>query len=453
MSRLIVAVPMLLPAIGGVALTGEDEKAVEDPWAEKIVVVGSEEAVRRMRPTYNLGRVLEPTGRELAAMQTGAYVLHAKDGKLSKVPADKVLLPHDPNGYPQAIDIALAPDGAVYVNQFTRMCKSTDGGRTWSCYKSSFNGGPNSSFEILSDGTFVAARAPDPKNPAQVSVYKSRDEGRTWEKIADIDNPAELPTRYADTLCKLKDDTLLLPIESRLDHSVAPTYVHRSTDAGRTWGGPEGRMSGAGLLGGCCAETMIAPMASGRLLAVIRYHGGVVPPWPVIALKSAYAATDSRIGWASGTRHPWYKTLFLADSEDGGKTWYNLRPLTNVVGQCHGYGLGLRDGSVIVTHDHRYPPGTPSGKAMVSYDEGRTWQDEVYYLYFGGFNTGFSQSVELADGTILTVAGMNDHLPGCPLFGKSGRCGTVEQTGEKDFHCSLWGKTDYWAITWKLEKR
>ena len=453
MSRLIVVVSVVFLAATGVAFTGEKDKAVEDPWAQKIVIVGSQQAVRKMRPTYNLGGVTEPAGPELAAMQKGSYVLHAKDGKLTKVPAEKVLLPHDPNGHPQAIDIALAPDGTIYVNQFTRMCKSTDAGRTWSCYESSFSGGPNSSFEILSDGTFVAAKAGGKKNPSQVNVFKSLDEGRTWEKIAEIENPAELLIRHADTLCKLEDDTLLLPIESRLSHSVAPTYVHRSTDGGKTWGGPKGRTSWAGLLGGVCCESMIAPMPSGRLLAVIRYHGGVVPPWPVIALKSSFAATSSRIGWASGTQHPWYKTLFLADSEDRGKTWNNLRPLTNVVGQCHGFALGLRNGSVIVTHDHRYPPGTPSGKAMVSYDEGRTWGDEVYYLYFGGFNTGFSQSVELKDGTILTVASMNDHLPGCPLFGKSGRCGSVAQTGETNFHCSLWGKADYWVIRWRLEKK
>ena len=443
MSRLIVVVLVAFFASSGMAFDGEKGSDAEDPWAHKIVTVGSEQAVRSMRPTYNLGSVLEPSGRELAAMQKGPYVLHAKDDKLTKVPAEKALLPRDPKGFSQAIDIALAPDGTIFVNQQTLMCKSTDGGRTWSSYESSFGGGPNSSFEVLGDGTFVAAKAGGPQNPSQVNVFTSRDQGRTWEKISEIDNPAELPTRYADTLCRLRDGTLLLPIESQIAHSSNPAYVHRSTDGGRTWSGPKGINSGAGLLGGGCCEVMIAPMASGRLLAVIRYHGGVVPPWPVIALNAP-------IDWASPTRHPWYKTIFLADSEDGGKTWYNLRPLTNVVGQCHGYGLGLSDGSVIVTHDHRYPPGTPSGKAMVSYDEGRTWQDEVYYLYFGSFISGFSQSVELADGTILTVAGMNDHLPGCPLFGKSGRCGRTTYGG---FHCEQRGNTDFQAVRGRLAKR
>ena len=48
-------------------------------------------------------------------------------GKLTKVPAEKTLLPHDPKGHHQAIDSAIGPGGAVYVNQATLMCKSTDG--------------------------------------------------------------------------------------------------------------------------------------------------------------------------------------------------------------------------------------------------------------------------------------------------------------------------------------
>ena len=136
-------------------------------------------------------------------------------------------------------------------------------------------------------------------------------------------------------------------------------------------------------------------MASGNLLAVIRYHGPVVPQWPLI----------------DPGQHSLYKTVFLADSHDQGKTWKNLRPLTNVHGQCHGFAAGLSDGSVVVTHDHRYPPGTPGGKAMISRDEGRTWEDEVYHLYFAtkpGGLAGFSESVVLEDDTILTLAGATD---------------------------------------------
>ena len=49
---------------------------------------------------------------------------------------------------------------------------------------------------------------------------------------------------------------------------------------------------------------------------------------------------------------------------------------------------------------------------MISYDEGQTWEDEVYYMYFGSATAGYSQSVVLGDDLILTVAATTEHLPG-----------------------------------------
>ncbi len=155
--------------------------------------------------------------------------------------------------------------------------------------------------------------------------------------------------------------------------------------------------------------------ASGKLLAFIRYHGPVVPQWPLIDPK----------------QHAYYKTVFVADSEDGGVTWKNLRPLTNVHGQCHGFGVGLPDGTVVVTHDHRYPPGTPCGRAMISRDEGRTWEDEVYYLYCGDVASGFSQSVALENDVILTVGATSDY----------------KDSGDWN---DWTGRADLTAIRWKL---
>ncbi len=44
--------------------------------------------------------------------------------------------------------------------------------------------------------------------------------GRIWEKISEVPNPAGCPERYADVLCRLPDDTLLLPVATTID--VAP---------------------------------------------------------------------------------------------------------------------------------------------------------------------------------------------------------------------------------------
>ena len=412
-------------------------------------VYGSDEAIAELRPTYGLGGVPEPSREELAAMQKGPYLLHARGGKLTRVPAEKTLLPSDPNANVQRIHAAIGADGTIYFSHGSTLSKSADGGVTWTSHELTLEASQNCSFRVLSDGTFVGAasltavrhfdglsdKPAGDIDPTEVWAWASGDEGRTWEKLSEVDNSVIRPTphvdhpeRYADTLCRLPDDTLLLPVESRYGWLLDPAYVHRSTDGGKTWSAPPAIREptrpdivlprfGPGFLGTNSAETMIARMASGKLLAVIRYHGSVVPQWPLI----------------DPGQHPFYKTVFLADSEDLGDTWDNFRPLTNVHGQCHGFGVGLSDGSVVVTHDHRYPPGTPGNKAMISRDEGRTWEDEVYYVSFATApegQAGFSESVVLEDDTIVTIAGTSD----VPVTYPPKR-----------------PPADVWAIRWKLE--
>jgi hypothetical protein len=440
-------------------MAGGAQKPTGNPRTFEAPVYGSDEAIAEMRPTYGLGGVPEPSREELATMQKGPYLLHARDGKLSRVPAEKTLLPPDPVVNVQRIHAAMGADGTVYFSHGSTLSKSTDGGRSWSSHELTLEASQNCSFQVLSDGTFVGAasltsvrdfygfsdRPKGDVDPAAVWVWASGDEGRTWEKLSEVDNPAWSQERYACTLCRLPDDTLLLPVESRLAGYANPpplvprslttvwgaTYVHRSTDGGRTWGGPTGPYAepafvdthwvgpntGPGFMVAASGEQMIARMASGRLLGVIRYHGGVVPQWPLIS-------EDQRTT---------YKTVFLADSDDLGDTWKDLRPLTNVHGQCHGFGVGLSDGSVVVTHDHRSPPGTEGNKAMISHDEGRTWEDEVYYVSFATVpegQAGFSESVVLEDDTILTIAATSD-MP-------------VTWPGTRPV-------ADVWAVRWKLE--
>lgn len=368
------------------------------------------------QPTFNLGGVEEPSGEQLADMQQGQYIYHARGGKLSKIEVEKVLLPHDTKGNPQNVYLVKGPGGSLFVQQETIMCKSTDGGRTWEGYDM---GLPPSGarFHILDDGTFITIHRKDvmgEEEPSRLYVWASGDEGRTARIISEVPNPAHCSERYGNMIGVFADGTLASAIESRVVLGHDPTYVHLSKDQGKTWVGPTGMNSGAHFLGGKCYETMICPMPSGKLQAVIRYHGPLVPVWPSYPKGKAVS----------------YKTVFLCDSFDGGVTWQDLRPLTNVHGQCHGHSLALDDGTVIMTHDHRYEPGTPCGRAMISRDEGVTWQDEVYYMYYGREYSGFSQSVRLDDGTILTAAGTSDEP-------------------ETETWVSFRDHTDCWAIRWR----
>ena len=375
-----------------------------------------------------LGGVKNVTGDDLQAMQDGNYILHARDRLLTKVPVEKSQLPFDPFFHPQGGEIFRASDQLIYVKQATILSKSTDGGRTWTSWNIEKREEIDDKWQVLSDGTFIRVSmtvGEGAKDPAK--VYWSRDEGRTWEQVTEI--PIEVSggykTRYAHwRMTKLPDDTLFFCMDLRDDEYGGDRFLsagtvltaYRSTNRGKTWEGP---------IKVCewIAEGGIAQLPSGQLLASVRYQRPLLP-------------TDSPrapIGVSGDERG--FKHHFLIDSDDGGQTWKNLRPLTTVYGQCYGYPAAQSDGTVVVIHDTRYGPGPDAARAMISLDEGKTWEDEVYYVFFGEGGTGYSESVVLDDDTILTVGGTSTH-----------------PDAKRYWHASI-GHSHLTAIRWKPVKR
>jgi hypothetical protein len=88
------------------------------------------------------------------------------------------------------------------------------------------------------------------------------------------------------------------------------------------------------------------------------------------------------------------------ESSDGGKTW--TRPQSIGVWGLPSHLLKLRDGRLLMTYGHRRAP--LGNQARVSIDHGRTWSEPIV-LYGEGVTTdlGYPSTVELADGTLLTV--------------------------------------------------
>ena len=373
-----------------------------------------------------LGGVKNVTADDLQAMQDGNYILHARDRLLTKVPVEKSRLPFDPEFHPQGGEIFRANDRLIYVKQATILSKSIDGGRTWTSRSIERREEIDDKWQVLSDGTFICVSmtlGEGAKDPAK--VYRSRDEGQAWEQVTEI--PIEVPggykTRYAHWgMTKLPDDTLFYCMDLRDDEYGGDRFLsagtvltaYRSTDEGKTWEGPI-------KICDWVAEGGIAQLPSGRLLASVRYQRPLLP-------------TDSPdMRQVSGDERG-FKHHFLIDSDDGGRTWNNFRPLTTIYGQCYGYPAAQNDGTVMVIHDTRYGPGPDAARAMISRDEGKTWEDEVYYVFFGEGGTGYSQSVVLDDDTILTVGGTSVH-PDAKRF----------------WHASI-GHSHLTAIRWKPVK-
>ena len=355
-----------------------------------------------------LGGVDAPTKDDLARMQQNSYVLRGREGRITEVPAEKAMLPHDPKGHPQGANVAQTADDTLYMAHSEGACISKDGGRTWTLER--FAAPEGGHWKPLDEGTLISATMDMGEGATgPVTVSASRDCGQTWQTLSEflVNWPGGYGQRYSHWgLHRLPDQTLVYGMDIRgctpeqnAEHYLEgiTALVHfQSRDGGETWEGPF-KVTEWGSEGG------LAVLPSGRWLAAVRYQGRPDVPSDPPELRE-------RLGSSSGGGL--YKHLFLTDSDDQGRTWHNLRQLCTVFGQCYGYPAALLDGTVVVAHDTRYGPGEPSGRAMISRNEGQTWEDEVYYLYYGRAQSGYSQSVVLDDGTILSVAGTSDRLDG-----------------------------------------
>jgi len=88
------------------------------------------------------------------------------------------------------------------------------------------------------------------------------------------------------------------------------------------------------------------------------------------------------------------------ESTDGGKTWSVPHPIG--VWGLPSHLLRLKNGHLLMTYGHRRPPF--GNQARVSTDHGRTWSEPMTVSGDGaGHDLGYPSTVELDDGTLLTV--------------------------------------------------
>lgn len=95
-------------------------------------------------------------------------------------------------------------------------------------------------------------------------------------------------------------------------------------------------------------------------------------------------------------------TMYTTFSDDKGKTW--SQPMATGVDGYPPHLMVHSSGAVICSYCRRGGPGNQSERALVSYDNGETWADD--YEIHGDVpfcDFGYPASVELADGSILTV--------------------------------------------------
>jgi sialidase-1 len=89
-----------------------------------------------------------------------------------------------------------------------------------------------------------------------------------------------------------------------------------------------------------------------------------------------------------------------SESKDGGKTWSEPHPIG--VWGLPSHLLRLRDGRLLMTYGHRRKPY--GNQARISKDNGKIWGEAMIISGDGiGGDLGYPSTVELADGTLLTI--------------------------------------------------
>ena len=238
---------------------------------------------------------------------------------------------------------------------------------------------------------------------ARLWCARSEDEGRTWNPGSKLDTTGFKchPGQEATSFMGHPDGAVSVIIDLRYgedcihdadgkalaqEHKGLFQFLYRSRDGGRTW--PE-----RDLLMRHGAESSTLHLGEKKMMAAIRYQRWFDEPDDPPDLRESMGMD------ANG--EVIYKHLFLADSEDDGRTWQNLRPLT-WHGACPGELVKLSDDRIVVIYNVRYPHEKAHVRAQVSSDGGRTWSADHYLISSGD---GYPSSVVLPDDTIVTMTG------------------------------------------------
>jgi photosystem II stability/assembly factor-like uncharacterized protein len=325
-----------------------------------------------------------------------------------RLPAEQLHLPD--MGSKGAV-VCRHPDGSLLsTSRVPVVYRSTDEGRTWQQSATVQRVGNNPftfGFGVTSRGTLLVShgdRMPGSAAPAYGYIARSEDGGRSWQHIQ-LD-PS--PIRYvgggeANRTIELSDGTLLMTCDGWI-HEERKSYVGevllRSSDDGRTWGDP------TVMPPGFCESNMLE-LPSGALLMATRYQrwSHAYDLFRKYTTLEQYSDLPLLIGygtWDPPSRNEvgWgrYKNEAVMLSHDRGRNWTTPTFVTRLH-ECSADVALLPDGKIVLTYDAK--GGVGGSRALVSTDGGSTWEDEIYVLCWG--HSGRTTSVALEDGSVLTL--------------------------------------------------
>jgi hypothetical protein len=221
----------------------------------------------------------------------------------------------------------------------------------------------------LDRGAALAGRAerltPWARGSGGTFVHVSFDRGRTFEQTVRLDTAPYSGGYGMRGALVLPSGELVLPLSDV--PSYRRVFVVRSKDRGLSWSAPS---EVAAQDGRWFEEPALVRCPGGRIVGLLRENRS--------------------------------HSLHQVVSTDDGHTWSEPAPTP-----IHGYPphlLGLPDGRLLCVYGHREPDY--SIRAVVSVDEGRSWETDRTFVVRGGLPTkdlGYPSSVLRPDGRIFTV--------------------------------------------------
>jgi len=314
--------------------------------------------------------------------------------------------------------LALLPDGELVMvalfndrsggkfREWTGLWRSSDGGKTWSeRVEITDMIGREQYLTCTSDGTLFATCHLLPQDVNNKDgythsyVHRSTDEGRTWERTRIAAEGMRL-THSSRNVVEMPDGTLLLGAGiSGLPGRTALFLV--SKDHGKSWQAGEvvklGKYQGKEYSNwdAFFSEDFTYLAKSGKLLHWIRCG----PPSPMHPMNDGRPVVT---GDDSVDRTMW------CESTDGGMTWSDVGDFGDYA-RMYPRALRLADGRLLMTYTQRgviYPIGL---RAQLSYDDGDTWDFEFDQIVIEGKTPwgaaqggGFGNTLQLADGTLVS---------------------------------------------------
>ena len=217
-------------------------------------------------------------------------------------------------------------------------------------------------------------------------IKLSDDYGFTWSERIRV--PVTCP--HGPNI--MKDGTLLYLGRDQYgdcgEENLHKIVACASKDGGKTW-----EIRGTvppcdGLHTDFAHEPHVVELPNGRLLGAIRVHCRPAPFDPA-------------------------DTVYTTFSDDGGYTW--SEPKAIGVNGLPPHLYVHSSGAVICSYAHRGGRGNQEERAVVSYDNGETWEEDyVLFPNVPGSDLGYPATTELPDGSLITVYYQvyeNDDLP------------------------------------------